>query len=58
MQSFVSGLSMCGFVLLLQDILVRSKAQENDETYYMWAMRFFMEFNRKHEFRADFIGWV
>lgn len=26
--------------------LVRAKAQQHDESYYLWALRFFMEFNR------------
>ncbi|KAI0224465.1 hypothetical protein LSAT2_024533 [Lamellibrachia satsuma] len=40
----------------VKDILVRSKAQENDETYYLWAMRFFMEFNRRYNFRIDLVS--
>ncbi len=35
--------------------LVRESAQENDETYYLWAMRFFMEFQRRHDFRVEFV---
>jgi len=41
--------------VLCQDLLVRSKAQESDETYYLWAMRFFMEFNRRVDFRVALI---
>jgi len=41
--------------LFLQDYLNRKKAQQNDETYYLWAIKFFMEFNRVHKFRYDFI---
>ena len=35
--------------LLMKDVryyLERSKSQENDETYFIWAAYFFMEFNR------------
>ena len=38
-----------------QDLLVRSKAQDSDETYYLWAMRFFMEFNRKVGFNVALV---
>jgi len=38
-----------------QDLLVRSKAQESDETYYLWAMRFFMQFNRLVGFQVALI---
>jgi len=34
---------------------VRSKAQDSDETYYLWAMRFFMEFNRRVNFRVALV---
>ncbi|KAF0292415.1 Protein timeless [Amphibalanus amphitrite] len=30
----------------VKDDLARAKAQANDESYYMWAVKFFMEFNR------------
>ncbi|KAK2177430.1 hypothetical protein NP493_598g01011 [Ridgeia piscesae] len=40
----------------VKDVLVRSKAQENDETYYLWATRFFMEFNRRYNFRIDLVS--
>ena len=34
---------------------MRSKAQDSDETYYLWAMRFFMEFNRRVDFRVALV---
>lgn len=34
------------FMLTLRSNLSRGSAQDNDETYYLWAMQFFMEFNR------------
>lgn len=40
----------------LQDSIVRRRAMENDETYYLWALRFFMQFNRIHDFRVDIVG--
>ena len=41
--------------LLLQDILNREKTQEHDETYYLWAIRFFMEFCRLHSGQVDLV---
>ncbi len=40
---------------VVRDNLVRHKAQNNDETYYLWAIKFFMEFNREHRFRPDLV---
>lgn len=34
------------FMLTLRSNLSRGSAMDNDETYYLWAMQFFMEFNR------------
>ena len=28
----------------------------NDETYYLWAMRFFMQFNRGHEMKLELVS--
>lgn len=35
--------------------LVRAKAQAHDESYYLWAMRFFMEFNRCYNFEVKLV---
>lgn len=35
--------------------LVRAKAQANDESYYLWALRFFMEFNRLYKFEVKLV---
>ncbi|XP_068743306.1 protein timeless homolog [Montipora capricornis] len=40
----------------VKDNLKHGRSQENDETYFLWAMRFFMEFSRHHDFRVDYIG--
>ncbi|XP_037090858.1 protein timeless homolog [Pollicipes pollicipes] len=40
----------------VKDDLARAKAQAHDESYYMWAVKFFMEFNRHHHFRVDRIS--
>ena len=37
---------------------MRRRAMENDETYYLWSLQFFMEFSRVHDFRADLVGWA
>ena len=38
-----------------QDILNRERAQDHDETYYLWAMRFFMEFCRHHSKQIELV---
>ncbi|XP_072020658.1 protein timeless homolog [Amphiura filiformis] len=40
----------------VKDHILHQKAQENDDTYYLWAMRFFMEFSRHYHFRVDVIS--
>ena len=40
---------------VVKDNLNRQKAQQNDETYYLWAIKFFMEFNRVHKFRVELV---
>ncbi|OWR52896.1 timeout [Danaus plexippus plexippus] len=40
----------------VKDVLVRAKAQQNDESYYLWAVKFFMEFNRAHDFQVGFVS--
>ena len=47
----VNSLSSC-----LQENIMRHRAMDNDETYYLWCLRFFMEFNRVHDFRVDIVG--
>ncbi|XP_066564287.1 protein timeless homolog isoform X3 [Amia ocellicauda] len=41
---------------LVKDGLLREKAQQHDETYYLWALAFFMGFNRSHNFRMDLVS--
>ncbi|XP_073235962.1 protein timeless homolog [Porites lutea] len=43
-------------MLVVKDNLKHGRSQENDETYFLWAMRFFMEFSRHHDFRVDYIS--
>lgn len=38
--------------------LDRTGAQKNDESYYFWAMRFFMEFNRSYKFEVKLVRYV
>ncbi|CAF4815805.1 unnamed protein product [Pieris macdunnoughi] len=40
----------------VKDVLVRAKAQQNDESYYLWTMKFFMEFNRGHKFNVGLVS--
>lgn len=41
---------------VVKDNIKRQRAMENDETYYLWAIRFFMEFSRLNQFRVDIIS--
>ena len=41
---------------VVKDALNRQKAQMNDETYYLWAIRFFMMFNRGHEMKLELVS--
>lgn len=40
----------------VKDRLNRAKSQTNDETFYLWALRFFMEFNRYHKFQVKLVS--
>lgn len=40
----------------VREMLVRSKGQPNDESYYFWAMQFFMEFNRNYRFEIKLVS--
>ncbi|KAK4474521.1 hypothetical protein MN116_001668 [Schistosoma mekongi] len=40
----------------VQSGLTRQASQENDETYFLWTMRFFMAFCRVYRFRSDYIS--
>uniref|UniRef100_UPI0037E7CBCE protein timeless homolog isoform X1 n=1 Tax=Semicossyphus pulcher TaxID=241346 RepID=UPI0037E7CBCE len=41
---------------LVKENLIREQSQQHDETYYLWALSFFMAFNRGNGFRADFVS--
>nr|CAH8872526.1 unnamed protein product [Trichobilharzia regenti] len=41
---------------VVQAGLTRQAAQENDETYFLWTMRFFMAFCRLYRFRSDYVS--
>uniref|UniRef100_S4RXG6 Timeless circadian clock n=1 Tax=Petromyzon marinus TaxID=7757 RepID=S4RXG6_PETMA len=40
----------------VKDTLLLEKGQQNDESYYMWALAFFMEFNRLRGFRPELVS--
>lgn len=40
---------------VVKDNINRQKTAEHDETYYLWAMKFFMEFNRHYKFRVKYV---
>ncbi|XP_016160418.1 PREDICTED: LOW QUALITY PROTEIN: protein timeless homolog [Ficedula albicollis] len=54
-QDFLEG-CYNRLMLLVKDQLVREKAQQHDETYYLWATAFFMAFNRRHGFRPELVS--
>uniref|UniRef100_A0A7N6AA24 Timeless circadian clock n=1 Tax=Anabas testudineus TaxID=64144 RepID=A0A7N6AA24_ANATE len=41
---------------IVKESLIREQAQQHDETYYLWALSFFMAFNRGNGFRADLVS--
>ncbi|TMS18846.1 Protein timeless-like protein [Larimichthys crocea] len=41
---------------LVKESLIREQTEQHDETYYLWAMSFFMAFNRGNGFRADLVS--
>ncbi|XP_075757982.1 protein timeless homolog isoform X2 [Pelodiscus sinensis] len=41
---------------LVKDQLLRERGQQHDETYYLWAMAFFMAFNRSQRFRPELVS--
>lgn len=41
---------------IVKDHLTRERAQQHDETYYLWSMAFFMVFNRVHNFRPELVS--
>ncbi|XP_071656044.1 protein timeless homolog isoform X2 [Patagioenas fasciata] len=54
-QDFLEG-CYNRLMLLVKDQLVREKAQQHDETYYLWASAFFMAFNRRRGFRPELVS--
>ncbi|KAK9879047.1 hypothetical protein WA026_003863 [Henosepilachna vigintioctopunctata] len=40
----------------VKDQLVRAKSQSHDASFYLWAMRFFMEFNRSYKFEVKLVS--
>ncbi|QQP56772.1 Protein timeless -like protein, partial [Caligus rogercresseyi] len=40
----------------VRDLLNREKTQQNDDSYYLWALRFFMKFNRLNKFRPELVS--
>ncbi|KAG8585699.1 hypothetical protein GDO81_005117 [Engystomops pustulosus] len=41
---------------IVKDHLIHEKAQQHDETYYLWSIAFFMAFNRVHQFRPELVS--
>ena len=41
---------------VVKDALNRRSANQNDESYYLWALRFFMKFNRNHEMKIELVS--
>ncbi|GAB6032068.1 hypothetical protein CHUAL_010434 [Chamberlinius hualienensis] len=41
---------------VVKDQLNRSSESDHDESYYLWTMRFFMEFNRLGDFKVELVS--
>ncbi|XP_076866320.1 protein timeless homolog [Brachyhypopomus gauderio] len=41
---------------LVKEALIRERAQQHDETYYMWSLSFFMAFNRGNGCRPELVS--
>ncbi|KAK2821427.1 hypothetical protein Q7C36_020770 [Tachysurus vachellii] len=41
---------------LVKESLIREQGQQHDETYYLWALSFFMAFNRGNGCRAELVS--
>ncbi|KAI5614487.1 protein timeless-like isoform X1 [Silurus asotus] len=41
---------------LVKESLIREKGQQHDETYYLWALSFFMAFNRGNGCRPELVS--
>ncbi|KAL7837581.1 hypothetical protein SRHO_G00272920 [Serrasalmus rhombeus] len=41
---------------LVKESLIREHAQQHDETYYLWALSFFMAFNRGNGCKAELVS--
>nr|XP_018907854.1 PREDICTED: protein timeless homolog [Bemisia tabaci] len=44
------------FMFAVREKISRGKAQPNDESYYFWALAFFMEFNRLYKFQVKLVS--
>ncbi|XP_075250497.1 protein timeless homolog [Convolutriloba macropyga] len=61
LKEFVNELLEDAFNNLMHaasDAIRREKIQYNDESYFLWSMGFFLEFNRCYKFRPEFISEV
>lgn len=41
---------------VVKDNIQHQRAMENDDTYYLWAVRFFMQFSHRYDFRVEVVG--
>lgn len=53
--SFLSDNRYNRMMVLVKDNINRGRVEDNDETYYLWSLKFFMEFNRHHEFSLEHV---
>ncbi|RXG71731.1 Protein timeless-like protein [Armadillidium vulgare] len=49
---FLNG-AFNSLMYIVKDNLNRARAQEHDEIYYLWAIEFFLKFNRSHNFKIE-----
>lgn len=53
---FFQFITCLSFVTLFQESLIREQGQQHDETYYLWALSFFMAFNRGNGCRPELVS--
>lgn len=44
------------FIFFFQESLIREQGQQHDEMYYLWALSFFMAFNRGNGCRPELVS--
>ncbi|XP_019369884.1 PREDICTED: protein timeless homolog isoform X2 [Gavialis gangeticus] len=59
LRGFCEDFLRSGFnrlMALVKEQLGRARAEDHDETFYLWALSFFLGFSRAHGFRAELVS--